>query len=92
MSSSTSDKKIGLRMGRIELSAVLMMPVSERLRLVEAIWDSHRRASGCLPLSDAEREELDRRWAAYVKNPTAGAPWGKVKKRITARRCRGRLS
>jgi putative addiction module component (TIGR02574 family) len=72
-------------MGRIELSAVLEMSISERLRLVEAIWDSIAEHPDALPLSDAEREELDRRWAEYVKDPTAGAPWAEVKARITAR-------
>lgn len=72
-------------MGRIELSTVLEMSISERLRLVEAIWDSIADHPDALPLSDAEREELDRRWAEYVKDPTAGAPWAEVKARITAR-------
>jgi putative addiction module component (TIGR02574 family) len=72
-------------MGRIELSAVLEMSISERLRLVEAIWDSIAKHPDALPLSDAEREELDWRWTEYLKDPTAGAPWAKVKARITAR-------
>jgi putative addiction module component (TIGR02574 family) len=60
-------------MGWIELSAVLEMSISERLRLVEAIWDSIAEHPEALPLPDTEGEELDRRWAAYVKGPTAGA-------------------
>ncbi len=72
-------------MGKIELSAVLEMPISERLRLVEALWDSIAEHPKALPLSDTEREELGRRWAAYAKDPAAGAPWAEVKPRITAR-------
>jgi len=72
-------------MGSIELSAVLEMSINERLRLVEAIWDSIAEHPDALPLSGAEREELDRRWAEYLKNPAAGAPWAEVKARITAR-------
>jgi putative addiction module component (TIGR02574 family) len=72
-------------MGRIELSAVLEMSISERLRLVEAIWDSIAEHPDALPLSGAEREELDRRWVEYLKDPAAGAPWAEVKARITAR-------
>jgi hypothetical protein len=45
-------------MGKIELSAVLEMSISERLRLVEAIWDSIAEYPETLPLSDAEGEEL----------------------------------
>jgi len=72
-------------MSSIEMSAVLELPVPERLRLVEAIWDSIAEHPDALPLSDAEREELDRRWADYLKDPAAGAPWSEVKARIIAR-------
>jgi putative addiction module component (TIGR02574 family) len=61
------------------------MPISERLRLVEAIWDSIAEHPEALPLSGAEREESERRWAEYLKDPAAGAPWAEVKARITAR-------
>ena len=72
-------------MSTIEISAVLELPIAERLRLVEAIWDSIAEQPEALPLSDAEREELDRRWADYVKVPAAGAPWSEVKARIIKR-------
>jgi putative addiction module component (TIGR02574 family) len=68
-------------MAKIERSAMLEMSISERLRLVEAIEDSIAEHPEALPLSDAEREELDRRWAEYVKDPVAGAPWAEVKAR-----------
>ena len=72
-------------MSSIEMSAVLELPVAERLRLVEAIWDSIAEHPDALPLSETEREELDRRWADYLKDPTAGAPWSEVKARIVKR-------
>ncbi len=67
------------------MSTVLELPIAERLRLVEAIWDSIAEHPDALPLSDAEREELDRRWTDYLKNPTAGASWSEVKARIIKR-------
>ena len=72
-------------MGRIELSELLELPISERLRLVEALWDSLAEEPGGVPLTEAEREELDRRWVEYAKNPTAGSSWSEVKARILAR-------
>ena len=69
----------------IELAAVLEMSINERLRLVEAIWDSIAEHPDALPLSGAEREELDRRWADSLNDPAAGAPWRDVKPRITSR-------
>lgn len=72
-------------MSDIEISAVLKLPVGERLRLVEAIWDSIAAHPEAIALSDAEREELDRRWAEFVQDPEAGSPWSEVKARITMR-------
>lgn len=72
-------------MSSIEISALLELPIPERLRLVEAIWDSIAEHPDALPLPDAEHEELDRRLADYLKDPAAGAPWSEVKARIIAR-------
>jgi putative addiction module component (TIGR02574 family) len=56
--------------------------VPERIRLVEAIWDSIAAAPNALELSDAEREELDRRWEAFERDPSVGSPWSDVRARI----------
>jgi putative addiction module component (TIGR02574 family) len=72
-------------MSEIELFAVLKLPLSERLRLVEAIWDSIAEHPEAVAMSDEERAELDRRWADYLKDPAAGSPWSEVKARITSR-------
>jgi putative addiction module component (TIGR02574 family) len=66
----------------MSLSELLKLPVPERVRLVEAIWDSIAAAPEALELSDAEREELDRRWDAFKRDPAAGSPWADVKARI----------
>ena len=69
-------------MKSIRLSDVLELSVSERLKLVEAIWDSIADAPEALELSDAQRAELDRRLEEYERNPDAGSPWSEVKARI----------
>jgi putative addiction module component (TIGR02574 family) len=33
----------------------------ERLRLIEELWDSLNETAGSVPLTNAQREELDRR-------------------------------
>ena len=68
-------------MGRIELSELLQF----RLRQVEPIWDSIAESPGPSPLTDADREELDRRWADYANDPTAGSPWSEALARIRSR-------
>ena len=69
-------------MKSIRLSDVLELSVSERLKLVEAIWNSIADAPEALELSDAQRSELDRRLEEYERNPGSGSPWSEVKARI----------
>jgi len=69
-------------MGEMSISELLKLPVAERIKLVEAIWDSIAAAPDALELTDAEREELDRRWTAYERDPSVGSPWAEVRARI----------
>jgi len=48
-------------MGDSEVAKILKLPVEERLRLIETIWDSISADPSSVPLTDAQREELDRR-------------------------------
>jgi putative addiction module component (TIGR02574 family) len=67
------------------LSDVLELPVAERLKLVEAIWESIAEAPEALELTESQRAELDRRLDEYAQNPEAGSPWPEVKERILKR-------
>jgi putative addiction module component (TIGR02574 family) len=50
---------------------------AERFELLDALWvDLETHASS---LSAEQAEELDRRVAAYEKDPSAGTPWEQVK-------------
>lgn len=69
----------------IRLSDVLELPVAERLKLVEAIWDSIAEVPDALELTPAQRAELEQRLDEYEKDPEAGAPWSEVKERILKR-------
>ena len=69
-------------MAKFSFSDVLELSVSERIQLVEDIWDSIAKASVPAPLTEEQRQELDRRLEAHRKNPTSGAPWAEVKRRI----------
>ena len=65
-----------------QLSDILELSVSERIQLVEDIWDSIAAVPEALPLTDAQRQELDRRLEAYAQNPDEGILWDELKKRV----------
>ena len=60
------------------------LSVEERIRLVEDIWDSIAEDQGALPLTDAQREELDRRLEAYRVTKDPGEDAVEVIERIRA--------
>lgn len=50
------------------------LPVDQRLRLVEELWDSIAADQEALPLTDEQRAELDRRLDAYEADGARGRP------------------
>ena len=54
----------------------------ERLELLERLWDSLVDTPERIPLTNAQREELDRRLDDYERDPSIGIPWDEVRKRI----------
>ena len=69
-------------MDTINLAPVLQLPVQERIRIVEAIWDSVADSAHEVELQPWQAEELDRRVAEFETNPTEGIPWDEVKRRV----------
>ena len=64
---------------------ILSLSVPERILLVEDIWDSIAEIPEEVPLSAAQKQELDLRLDAYHQNPDAGSPWSVVRERIQNR-------
>ena len=59
--------------------------IEERLTLVEELWDSIAADSSAVPLTEAQRTELDRRIAEHEASPDDVVPWEEVKTSITER-------
>jgi putative addiction module component (TIGR02574 family) len=57
----------------------------ERLRLLEQLWDSLSQNPESIPLTDAQREELDQRLDDLERDGRNGIPWDEVLKRIRGR-------
>ena len=69
----------------VNLSEILQLPVEERIRLVESIWDSIAECPEALELTDDMKRELDRRLADLEENPDSGIPWEQVKAKLLAK-------
>jgi putative addiction module component (TIGR02574 family) len=50
------------------------LPVAERIRLVEDLWDSIAADQSSLPLTADQRAELDRRLDSYEADGVLGRP------------------
>jgi putative addiction module component (TIGR02574 family) len=57
----------------------------ERLRMIEELWDSLSEQPGSVPLTDAQRQELDRRLDDLERSGPVGIPWEEVWKQIRSR-------
>ena len=56
-------------MSDTDVAEILKLPVEERMRLVELIWESLAADPSALPFSDAHRAVLDERLAEHERNP-----------------------
>jgi putative addiction module component (TIGR02574 family) len=56
-------------MSSTDIDQILKLPVEERLRLVELIWESIAATPSAVPLGDAHRAVIDERLAEHVRAP-----------------------
>ncbi len=66
------------------LAEALKLTPSERLQLIEALWDTLSEED--IPLTAEERALLDARLADLEANPDDQSPWSEVKARLEQRR------
>ena len=65
-----------------QLSDILQLTIAERIQLAEDIWDSVAAFPEAIPLTEAQKEELDRRLQAYTQNPNEGIAWDDLKDKL----------
>jgi len=64
---------------------IASLTLEERLSLLEELWDSLAVAPGAVPLTEAQRAELDRRLDDLEREGPVGIPWDEVLSRIRSR-------
>jgi len=72
-------------MSRLAKEDILNLSISERIQLVEDIWDSIVELPEAVVLTDDQKKELDNRLDAYRLDPNEGSPWERVRQRIQKR-------
>ena len=72
-------------MQRAELWLELMkLTPAERIDFAQDLWDSIAQQE-LPPLTNDEKEELDRRYAEHLRDPSTAITWDEVKARLAAR-------
>lgn len=65
------------------LTEINSLSIAERIQLVEDIWDSITATPEALPLTAAQRDELDRRLETTEQRTQEGISWPELKAKIT---------
>jgi putative addiction module component (TIGR02574 family) len=63
-------------------SSIFDLSPSEKLQLVEDLWDDLAGTPEAVPVYEWQKQELARRKANLLNNPTSGLSWEDVKQRI----------
>ncbi|MGZ5444732.1 MAG: addiction module protein [Thermoanaerobaculia bacterium] len=69
-------------MTRVSLDQILELPATDRVEIAQIIWESVFEHPDAVPLTQAQKDELERRWRAFEQNPDEGDPWDDVKKSL----------
>jgi len=69
-------------MKQISIAEILELPVQERIRLVELIWESIAAIPEAVEVTPEVKAELEKRLKEFEANPEAGYSWEQVKSRL----------
>ena len=69
-------------MAAIDIST---LTVEQRLELLDEIWESLYETPQAIPLTEAQREELDRRMDEVDRDGPDGIPWDEVLRRLRSK-------
>jgi putative addiction module component (TIGR02574 family) len=58
------------------------LSASEKLLLMEELWDDLAGDPAQIPSQNWQREELERRYEEYLQSPAEGSPWAEVRERL----------
>jgi putative addiction module component (TIGR02574 family) len=65
-------------------SEIKKLSVTERILIVEEIWDSIAADQELMEVTEAQKKELDRRIALHDAVPSRGKSWEEIRDRLKA--------
>lgn len=69
-------------MNRASIEDILELPATDRVAIVQEIWESVVEDIRAVPLTAWQREELEKRWLDFQQNPDDGESWDEVEKAL----------
>jgi len=63
-------------------SKAMELSPSDKLQLIEDLWDSLSTHPADVPLTEAQADELDRRVADHQRDPNNVIPWEQVRREL----------
>jgi putative addiction module component (TIGR02574 family) len=63
----------------VQFAPVFELTISEKLQLLEDLWDSIATSPENIPVVDWQVEDLELRKENYVQNPNSGSSWENAK-------------
>lgn len=72
-------------MANVPFDELLKMSIPERIQLAEDLWDSVAAESEALPLTDAQKMEIERRLAEHDRDPESAISWEEVRRQLRQR-------
>ncbi len=65
--------------------SIFELSLSEKLQLVEDLWDDIASSPGAVSVHDWQREELARRKQNLLSNPGSALSWEEIQRRVRSR-------
>lgn len=72
-------------MVKLDMDAIRRLSLSEKLALVEEIWESISDDPTSIPVSEAQLAEARQRLVAHDANPRTAIPWDEAEKRLRSK-------
>jgi putative addiction module component (TIGR02574 family) len=70
----------------VEFAPIFELGLSEKLQLLEDLWDDIATQPENIPVLDWQKEELNERQILHLQDPSLASSWDSVKARIRSQR------